>query len=160
MRPGYYYTAFQSTSHLMVNQILQNSKNCHNCDQFKARLQDQQELFSRRVRELETCIQDLATEKEALEQKLYNQRRSSEEFTSRVQQMVQKLEIEQRVQKKEKRETGGKTRETENFFSMVKRFFTEHEPMKNHAQVCLRDLRQIQQCFQVGVNFQFRTHTC
>ncbi|XP_068714557.1 myosin-13-like [Montipora foliosa] len=125
-----------------------NSKNCHNCDQFKARLQDQQELFSRRVRELETCIQDLATEKEALEQKLYNQRRSSEEFTSRVQQMVQKLEIEQRVHKKEKRETGGKTRETENFFSMVKRFFTEHEPMKNHAQVCLRDLRQIQQCFQ------------
>lgn len=42
-------------------------------------------------------------------------------------------------------------REKENFFNMVKRFFKEHETMKYHAQVCLQDLTQVQQCFQVGL---------
>lgn len=105
----------------------------------------------RKIRELESFIRDLIAEKEALEQKVTNQRRSSEEFTNRVQQMVQKLETEQRVQRQEKGELEGKLRETENFFNMVKRFFTEHETLKDYAQICLRDLQQLQRYFQVFI---------
>lgn len=50
-------------------------------------------------------------------------------------------------------------REKENFFNMVKRFFKEHETMKYHAQVCLQDLTQVQQCFQVGLVL-LRGRTC
>ena len=103
-----------------------------------------------KIRELETCIRDLTAEKEALEQLLKKERRSSEEFTNHVQLMVQRLETEQRTNKQEKGEAKGKLWESENFFYMVKRFFTEHEPLKDQAENCLRDLQQLQQYFQVG----------
>lgn len=127
--------------------ISQKPKQCDNCDQLKTRLQEQEEAYALKIRELEVCIRDLTAEKEALQKKVTNQRRSSEEFTSRVQQMVQKLETEQRAHKQETRTE--KPRETENFFNMVKRFFTEHEALKEHAQNCLRDLHQLQRYFQV-----------
>ena len=130
--------------------ILQKSKQCGNCDQLKERLQEQEEAYALKIRELETCIRDLTAKKEALEQKLKKERRSSEEFTNHVQLMVQRLEIGQRTNKQEKGEAKEKLRESENFFYMVKRFFTEHEPLKDQAENCLRDLQQLQQYFQVG----------
>lgn len=88
-------------------------------------------------------------EKEALKQKVAKERRSSEEFTNRVQQIVQQLETEQRGNKPESDENRrGQLQEKENFFNMVKRFFTEHEGLKDHAQKCLGDLRQLQEYFQ------------
>ena len=130
--------------------ILQKSKQCGNCDQLKERLQEQEEAHELKIRELETCIRDLTAEKEALKQKLKSERRSSEEFTNHVQLMVQRLETEQRTNKQEKGEAKGKLKASENFFYMVKRFFTEHEPLKDQAENCLRDLQQLQQYFQVG----------
>ena len=130
--------------------ILQKSKQCDNYDQLKGRLQEQEEANALKIRELETCIRDLTAEKKALEQKLKNERRSSEEFTNHVQLMVQRLETEQRANKQEKGEAKGKLRESENFFNMVKRFFTEHQPLKDQAENCLRDLQQLQQYFQVA----------
>lgn len=69
--------------------------------------------------------------------------------------MVQKLETEQQASKQRIEETRTeRLRETENFFTMVKRFFTEHEALKEYAQNCLRDLHQLQQYFQVRFFFQ------
>lgn len=64
--------------------------------------------------------------------------------------MVQQLET---GQKGNQPESDGNLRrgqllEKENFFNMVKRFFTEHEGLKDHAQKCLGDLRQLQEYFQ------------
>ena len=126
----------------------QNSK-CRNCDQLKARIQDQQEVYSQKIRELETCIRDLRAEKEVLERKVVSQRRPSEDFTDHVRQIVQRLEAERAHN--ERGEMEEMIREKENFFNMLKRFFKEHETMKYHAQVCLQDLTQVQQCFQVGL---------
>ena len=82
-------------------------------------------------------------------------RRSSEEFTSRIQQIVQKLGTERKTANKQDKEGTevGKLRETENFFNMVKRFFTEHEALRDNAQDCLRDLHQLQRYFQVGLSW-------
>ena len=131
--------------------VAQKSKQCGNCDRLKAQLQEQEEAYALKIRELETSIRDLTAEKEALKQKIRNERRSSEEFTNRVQLMVQRLETEQQANKQEKEEGRGKLKASENFFSMVKRFFTEHESLKDQAENCLRDLRQLQQYFQVWV---------
>lgn len=89
-------------------------------------------------------------EKEALKRKVAKERRNSEEFTNRVQQMVQQLETEQRGSKTESEGENrrGQLREKENFFNMVKRFFTEHEGLKDHAQKCLCDLQHLQEYFQ------------
>lgn len=89
-------------------------------------------------------------EKEALKRKAAKERRSSEEFTSRVQQMVQQLETDQRGSKTENEGESrkGQLRAKENFFNMVKRFFTENEGLKEHAQKCLCDLQQLQEFFQ------------
>ena len=64
--------------------------------------------------------------------------------------MVQQLETEQRGSKTENdsEKRKGQLREKEHFFNMVKRFFTEHESLKDHAQKCLCDLQQMQQYFQ------------
>jgi len=117
----------------------------------KANLREHQEFYVLKIRELEACIRDLKSKKEALEQKVANQRRSSEEFTSRVQEIVQKLETEQQANKQDRGEPmRGKLRETENFFTMVRKFFTEHEALKEYAQNCLHDLLQLQRYFQVS----------
>ena len=117
----------------------------------KVNLREHQECYVLKIRELEACIRDLKSKKEALEQKVANQRRSSEEFTSRVQEIVQKLEIEQRSNKQDRGEPkGAKLRETENFFTMVRKFFIEHEALKDYAQNCLHDLLQLQRYFQVS----------
>ena len=64
--------------------------------------------------------------------------------------MVQQLETEQRGSKTENDSENrkGQLREKEHFFNMVKRFFTEQEGLKDHAQKCLCDLQQMQQYFQ------------
>ena len=77
------------------------------------------------------------------------QRRSSEDFADHVRQIVQRLEAERAHN--ERGEMEEKMREKENFFNMVKSFFAEQETMKYHVQVCLQDLTQVQQCFQVGL---------
>lgn len=114
------------------------------------KLREQQIWYEQKIRELEACIRDLLTEKEALKRRVAKERRSSEEFTSRVQRVVQQLETEQRGSKTENDSENrkGQLREKEHFFNMVKRFFTEHEGLKDHAQKCLCDLQQMQQYFQ------------
>ena len=131
--------------------FLQKVNTCNSCEELKEKLREQQECHALKIRELDACIRDLKCEKESLEQKVANERRSSEEFTSRVQQIVQKLETEQRASKRSKEEPiGEKMRETETFFNMVKRFFTEHETLRDYVKNCLRDLHQLQRYFQVG----------
>ena len=111
-----------------------------------AKLSEQEDLYVLRIRELEACIRDLSTEKEALERKAAKERRNSKEFTIRVQQVVQQMENEQRGNKTERDDNRTRQmRETENFFNMVKRFFTENEGLKEHAQKCLSDLEQLQE---------------
>ena len=124
----------------------------------KVNLREHQECYVLKIRELEACIRDLKSKKEALEQKVANQRRSSEEFTSRVQEIVQKLEIEQRSNKQDRGQPkGAKLRETENFFTMVRKFFIEHEVLKDYAQNCLYDLLQLQRYFQVSPKSAYQT---
>ena len=114
-----------------------------------AKLSEQEDLYVLRIRELEACIRDLSTEKEALERKAAKERRNSEEFTIRVQQVVQQIENEQRGNKTERDDNRTRQmRETENFFNMVKRFFTQNEGLKEHAQKCLSDLEQLQEYLQ------------
>ena len=63
--------------------------------------------------------------------------------------MVLQLENEQKGNQSESDENRrGQLQEKENFFIMVKRFFTEHEGLKDHAQKCLGDLQQLQVYFQ------------
>ena len=134
--------------YLCLSQETKNSK-CSNCDQLKGNFREQQNSYELKIRDLEACIRDLTVEKEALQQKVAKERRSSEEFTSRVQQMVQQLETGQRGNEPERDENSrGQLLEKENFFNMVKRFFTEHEGLRDHAQECLGDLRQLQEYFQ------------
>lgn len=115
----------------------QTSK-CSNCHQMTKKLKKQEEYFSLKVRELEACTQKLTAEKEALEK----ERRNSEEFTMRVQQMVQEMENANKTERDDNREE--QVRETGDFFNMVKRFFAENEGLKKHAQKCLSDLEQLQ----------------
>ena len=63
--------------------------------------------------------------------------------------MVLQLENEQKGNQSESDENRrGQLQEKEDFFIMVKRFFTEHEGLKDHAQKCLGDLQQLQVYFQ------------
>ena len=63
--------------------------------------------------------------------------------------MVQQLENEQNGNQSESDENRrGQLQEKDNFFDMVKRFFMEHEGLKDHAQKCLSDLQQLQIYFQ------------
>ena len=63
--------------------------------------------------------------------------------------MVQQLETGQTGNHPESDENGrGQLQEKDNFFNMVKRFFAEHEGLKDHAQKCLGGLRQLQEYFQ------------
>ena len=71
------------------------------------------------------------------------ERRNSEEFTMRVQQMVQKMENENKTERDDNRKE--QRQETEDLFIMVKRFFTENEGLKKHALKCLSDLEQLQE---------------
>lgn len=129
--------------------LLQETKKCSNCNQLKEKLREQQNSYELKIRDLEACIRDLTAEKEALKQNVDKERRSSEEFTNRVQQMVQELETGPKVNQKDSDENRrGQLQEKENFFNMVKRFFAEHEGLKDHAQKCLGDLRQLQEYFQ------------
>lgn len=63
--------------------------------------------------------------------------------------MVQQLENEQNGNQSESDENRREQlQEKENFFDMVKRFFMEHEGLKDHAHKCLSDLQQLQIYFQ------------
>lgn len=63
--------------------------------------------------------------------------------------MVQQLENEQNGNQSESDENRREQlQEKENFFDMVKRFFMEHESLKDHAHKCLSDLQQLQIYFQ------------
>ena len=70
-----------------------------------------------------------------------------------MQEIVQKLETEPRANKQARGDPMvAKLRETENFFTMVRKFFIEHEALKDYAQNCLHDLLQLQRYFQVRPN--------
>ena len=75
-----------------------------------------------------------------------------------MQEIVQKLETEKRANKQDRGEPkGAKLRETENFFTMVRKFFIEHEALKDYAQNCLHDLLQLQRYFQVSPKSAYQT---
>ena len=121
----------------------QKSSICSYCDQITAKLKEQEDYSSLKIRELEACIRKLTTEKEALERKVEKERRNSEEFTMRVQQMVQKMENENKTERDDNRKE--QRQETEDLFIMFKRFFIKNEGLKKHALKCLSDLEQLQE---------------